>query len=409
MGNQASQLGDEPGFAGQKDLAHFDHNFRGSLYATSGPFFTATFGEARNADRPINLTCKGDGFSISEDIGIQATKLLEVPYRHITGISWDHSSSQVKLVPFPMYIGMFAGSTKPKPFQRKRPNLSRLPSGKLPQLQDMRSMAVNLHRGMMKPCNQGESRRVQIAMQHIHEGANTFILLDCRGLPNGVAQMNTNAVLVLSDTAITYKASGRNSMGSEVLQINFEDISEWDGLEGDGRTVTEGLHITAYTEAHGDINICFGVTYIIDVKQTMEFFWNRYRCMNGLPVKKGSTHGRPIETITTLSGEVPPPEYPQGSSDVVDQDGMTVRPGARMVQRRRSVIDSVMSKEENSTVPPENREVRRFWSNIVLHQGWLLKKGGVGLGENKSWIKRYFVLEDIVNEKDSERRKKKLT
>ena len=27
-----------------------------------------------------------------------------------------------------------------------------------------------------------------------------------------------------------------------------------------------------------------------------------------------------------------------------------------------------------------------------MHQGWLLKKGGVGVGSIKSWIKRYFVL-----------------
>lgn len=27
-----------------------------------------------------------------------------------------------------------------------------------------------------------------------------------------------------------------------------------------------------------------------------------------------------------------------------------------------------------------------------MHQGWLLKKGGVGVGAAKSWIKRYFVL-----------------
>ena len=43
------------------------------------------------------------------------------------------------------YVGMFAGATKPKPFQRKRPNLSKLPSGKLPPLNEMRMMATELH------------------------------------------------------------------------------------------------------------------------------------------------------------------------------------------------------------------------------------------------------------------------
>ena len=82
-------------------------------------------------------------------------------------------------IPMPMYIGMFAGSTKPKPFQRKRPNLSNLPAGKLPPLSDMRQQAVDLHRGSFKPCEQGSSRRVQIAMQHIHEGYNTFQFTQC--------------------------------------------------------------------------------------------------------------------------------------------------------------------------------------------------------------------------------------
>jgi hypothetical protein len=36
--------------------------------------------------------------------------------------------------------------------------------------------------------------------------------------------------------------------------------------------------------------------------------------------------------------------------------------------------------------------VKNHWRSIVKHQGWLLKKGGVGVGSIKQWIKRYFVL-----------------
>jgi hypothetical protein len=43
-------------------------------------------------------------------------------------------------------------------------------------------------------------------------------------------------------------------------------------------------------------------------------------------------------------------------------------------------------------VPPENRAVKGHWHKVAMHQGWLLKKGGVGVGQIKSWIKRYFVL-----------------
>ena len=85
-------------------------------------------------------------------------------------------------IPSSMYMGMFAGATKPKPFQRKRPNQSNLPAGKLPTLHDMRSMALEMHKGSYKPCPAGESRRLDLAMQHIYEGANTFGVLSMKGV-----------------------------------------------------------------------------------------------------------------------------------------------------------------------------------------------------------------------------------
>lgn len=294
-------------------------------------------------------------------------------------------------VPYPMYVGMFAGSTKPKPFQRKRPNLSRLPAGKLPALTDMRNNALTMQRGAGKPCNQGESRRVQIAMQHIHEGGNTFILLDARNLPVGTQSPAPSAVLQLNEDAIVYKAEGRQSKDSSVLSIPFEDVIDWQAI---------GMNVDHYDSRNSGIEVStetfkvyFGVTFVRDVKNSLEFFWNKWKVKNGHEPKLGSTHGRPIVTVTTLSGDVPPPESPVGNTDVVDQDGIVVRPGARLAQRRRSVFDSISgSGNTENKVPMENREVRRFWHTVVLHQGWLLKKGGLGLGENKQWIKRYFVL-----------------
>lgn len=47
-----------------------------------------------------------------------------------------------KAAPTSVYLGMFAGFTKPKPFQRKRPNLSfTVPEGKLPTLQVGKSIS----------------------------------------------------------------------------------------------------------------------------------------------------------------------------------------------------------------------------------------------------------------------------
>ena len=73
-------------------------------------------------------------------------------------------------VPPTMYVGMFAGTTKPKPFQRKSPNLSLLAPSKLPPLHDMRTLALQLHKGSYRPCPTGESRRMELATQHIYEG-----------------------------------------------------------------------------------------------------------------------------------------------------------------------------------------------------------------------------------------------
>ena len=109
-------------------------------------------------------------------------------------------------------------------------------------------------------------------------------------------------------------------------------------------------------------------------------------------MKLGSTHGRPIVSIYTLSGEVPPPEPATGQCEVIDQDGILVRPGGRIAPRRASITAGVMTTKENKIVPSENKDVKKHWHKVVLHQGWLLKQGGVGVGTAKGWIKRYFVL-----------------
>ncbi len=53
---------------------------------------------------------------------------------------------------------------------------------------------------------------------------------------------------------------------------------------------------------------------------------------------------------------------------------------------------SAPAPKDLKTVPSENRDVKKHWHKVVMHQGWLLKQGGVGVGTNKQWIKRYFVL-----------------
>jgi len=358
----------------------------------------------------------------------------------ISAISWDHANSEVKLVfkssedreggssenfliltmgnsiefegelklrlssmvantrggklPSTLYVGVFAGATKPKPFQRKRPNLSRLPAGKLPSLHVMRNMALDLHRGSYKPCPQGSSRRVDIALQHIYDGFNTFTLVNVRGPSSISNQWRSDSTLVINDEALVFKPRG--GMTDTKIEFSFDDVEDWNAIDhdgGNGRSRdTSGIEITGRT---GDI-VFFGVEFVRDVKHTLEYFWNKYKVSNGQSdqIKLGSTHGRPIVSVSTLSGDLPPSNdnLVTGSAEVVDQDGLIVRPGGRMAPRRASINTGMIQNKEPKVVPMENRDVKPHWHKVVLHQGWLLKQGGVGVGSIKSWIKRYFVL-----------------
>jgi hypothetical protein len=365
-----------------------------------------------------------------EEVGITSKKVQNFNYADIGGLAWDHANSEVKItlkmddnfviltmansiefegeiklrlsaaaatngqmkMPSPMYIGMFAGATKPKPFQRKRPNVSHLPSGKLPTLNEMRTMALDLHRGSYRPCPNGESRRMEIALQHIYEGFNTFQLLNVRGAPEFSNQYRgSESSFIVTDEAILFKPRGANS--DMKLDIPYEDIAEWNVVDNDSyRSSDSGIEIVLQSNE----TVFFGFAHVRDVKHTLEYFWNCYKVNNGQSdsVKLGSTHGRPIVSLQTLSGDIPPPDQgPVGQTDVVDQDGILVRPGGKMAPRRTSIAAGVINtSKEPKIVPSENREVKKHWHKVVMHQGWLLKQGGVGVGSNKGWIKRYFVL-----------------
>jgi len=68
---------------------------------------------------------------------------------------------------------MFAGPTKPKPFERKRANLTEIKQGKMPPLALMRQIALERHRGSERPMA-AEVCFVPIA----------YCILPCRGAQN---------------------------------------------------------------------------------------------------------------------------------------------------------------------------------------------------------------------------------
>lgn len=291
-----------------------------------------------------------------------------------------------------MYVGIFAGPNKPKPFQRKRPNLSNLAQAKLPSLKEMRTTALDLKNGSYQPCATGESRRIQLAYQHIYEGFNTFKLVAVRGA-TGIADMfiRSTSLLCVQDDKLVFKPQGDRGTS---IEFSFEDMASWVPIDNEGGHSRGGdsgieLHST------GGEKVYFAVNYVRDIKHTLEYYWNKYQTSVGRPPLLGSTHGRPIVSVSTLSGEVRASSIPVGSTDVVDIDGIIVRPGGKMAIRNTSVtaIKGLMGTvEEPRFVPNQVAVVAKHWSKVVLHQGWLLKQGGAGVGSLKSWIKRYFVL-----------------
>ena len=233
----------------------------------------------------------------------------------------------VRIPPF-MYVGMFAGSTKPKPFQRKRPNISKIPAGKLPQLQEMRSMAETRHSGSYSPCPPGSSRRIDLAVQHIFEGYNTFPITYVKGNIEYSNKWCLDSIFLITDSKIVFHPTGLNGTG---INFPFDEISYWEvqDLESAKEKNVSGItiYLSAYEGNPSKAEVYFGFKYIRDAKHTLEFFWNKHQVAHGRSIKLGSTHGRPLETVYTLSGEMPAPEAPQGQLDIVDSDGLIVRPG----------------------------------------------------------------------------------
>ena len=243
-----------------------------------------------------------------------------------------------KVPPF-NYVGMFAGSTKPKPFQRKRPNISKLPAGKLPPLAQMREAAKDRHEGSYQPCPINTSRRMELAIQHIFDGYNTFPISHVRGNTEYASKWTTFSILLITEHKLIYQPNG--SKGRE-MEILFDSLLDWEveDRETEREKNVSGIRIqlAAHADNPGLRDVYFGVPHVRDVKHTLEYFWNKHQVENHRPVKMGSTHGRPLETTHTLSGEVPAPAAPQGQVDIVDSEGMVVRPGHMVKQGARSSI-----------------------------------------------------------------------
>jgi len=306
------------------------------------------------------------------------------------------------------YLGVYA-MEKPKPFQRKRGNLSaQLPQGSnLPPLVTMREVATASHRGSGKPSTENYSRRNLLALEHIHCGTQTFRVQSIHGLELAVSK---TIVYVTQD----YEQISLHSLNS----VDAFWSKSWNDLLS--YEVVDRVH-------HGDRNNGVKFKFLDSEREvfiilsevrllmhTTEFFYNleQERRTSSLKfAKRQTTHGRRVLSVATLFGESPATEVPEGVREVRDVEGTVVRPAVEAAQGSMSVILSsaamqhIRSVSQNpsswrssvnllGTAQPikgflrENPIGAAHWSRSCIHNGWLWKKGGLAW----TWQPRYVAL-----------------
>jgi len=423
-------------------ILHFDHVYLARLVGYSEgacpdpvPSIADDNSTILLPGRQCKLHMDSTGVKLAETIGASISEMLDrvifrSGYFSISELAWDHSVSGVKFsteslwvvvhvenslelerdirlrlkgaaVPgakFPLfqYVGMFAGPTKPKPFQRKRPNLTEKSQGKLPPLKAMRQWAVEHHRGALKPLMPGAKGRVDFALDHIHQGQVTFPVLPAgaRGPGGFGAEVGANCTLVINYDGL-HVQSNHLSVRDLLFASGVQEIIIRDSPHTSNADV--GLEVSS---SDGIYFVPTGMTTIRYARAAVEFFWNRHRFMVGFPAMPCSVHGRQVLKCHTLQGEKDAPPAPIGNLEIEDVDGNIVkaapeghpgptrrrggRPAGPGLKRRSSIFGGGSSKP----LPPQRPEVLGHWDKIVKHQGWLLKRGGAA----KQWLRRYFVL-----------------
>lgn len=207
-------------------------------------------------------------------------------------------TSLLTMAPSFTYLGMFAGPTKPKPFDRKRANLTPIKQSKLPPLSTMREIAMERHNGPEKPTTMIDfSRRILIALDHIHEGQVIF-----RVFAAALPQMAycRDAVLVLDHEGIVFENDTMNIEGTPEQTSRtlcaFTDINAWGIYDYDEDYTQRGVQI----DKNGT-SLFFAVDDINNFRVCFEYFWNLHRTERlKLSVQPGTTHGRRVSVARCI-------------------------------------------------------------------------------------------------------------
>ena len=129
---------------------------------------------------------EGDGLSIIVKVinSLELESELRLRFQGLSAACRAQGLTPPKIPSF-NYVGMYAGATKPKPFQRKRANLSHQKQGKLPPLSTMRDIALARHQGSGAPVPTSLSKRVALAFEHVYKGTNSFVVVQYQERSDG--------------------------------------------------------------------------------------------------------------------------------------------------------------------------------------------------------------------------------
>lgn len=196
-----------------------------------------------------------------------------------------------------------------------------------------------------------------------------------------------------NDHALDHKAKVRQEIALEAQVVAVWKESNFlrghgGVVDGDGGRDARGRHRVFLSIPDEDLVLA---------RNTMEYFWNMRRAELHLPPKAGSTHGRCVASMVTLRGEVKAPALPTGRTEPVDLNGVDIRVGQLIRHSpKRGHLNLMPSPRallgvEKKRTLRHNDQARSQWERVVVHQGWLQKRGG---GAIKRWIWRYFVLYD---------------
>lgn len=468
MGNTDGKL-EATDSAGQKNIVHFEHTFPAKLISFTVNGQVALPGED---GRPGSLTLKQGRavFSMLKSNALSEENICQILYPQISELVWDHAEGGVR-VSFTLkkvsptdpstgssnpavlvlnlgarsiqceeniqlrwkvessdkgsfkcqYMGICAGATKPKPFQRKRPNLSTIPQGRLPTLIVMRNASLAARFGLERPQFSGQSRRTALLQEAIYTGYLTFPLLSLQ--QDGVRSSPIPTEIRLGYSSIDF--CGKDIMDYDRLSYSYHLIQDWSMPEVEAHALDAVLQLDL--KAGPKVQIRVRIEDAWYIRQTLEYFFNRDLYEQGDQPKPGTSHGRCVCSKHTLLGEAEVHDQARvGTQHVTDDKGKQVYTaredashkrmpsgkvlgtmeafGSDPIKKRSSIMSSLAKKasfsssfsaatsiksssaEQSGPVLPRN--IR--WSYQVVHNGWLWKRGGTG--PKKSWLRRYFVL-----------------